>query len=149
MIVKNIMSTDVLTVKESTSLFEVATLLIQKKIAGMPVVDDMNKPVGSISEKDLLNYFYPQETEKYNWFNLSKLMLDPDTNLKEVKVSPIMSKSPATVTPETTLFDAGTLISNRSLRQIAVVDDNGKLVGVVSEGDVCRALLDEKIKEIS
>jgi CBS domain-containing protein len=99
--------------------------LYENRISGAPVVDEENRLVGVVSEKDLLNIIF-------------------SGNIKTTKVSEIMTKNPVSFTPETDLDKISLTISERGFRRVIIVDEEKKVVGIVSRHDIIRIVLDQE-----
>lgn len=110
--------------------YECAALLAQFGIGALLVMDG-EKVQGIISERDLIN-------------KLVSKKLDANT----VKVSDVMTKNVLTVTSDTTVQKAMEIITEKRFRHLPVVD-NGKLVGIISIGDVTRWVMLQQQQEIS
>ncbi len=104
---------------------EVIKILLDKKIAGAPVVDENNELVGIISEGDCL-----KEVVKGKYNNTPSL---------SGRVSDHMSVNVRTVPPEMNIFEVAQMFLNMKLRRFPVLKD-GKLVGQISQKDVMRAV---------
>jgi CBS domain-containing protein len=141
--VKNIMITDFITLTSNTTFFEAAKRLLVNHASGAPVLDDFGKLVGIISEKDLFRALYPSYKEFYlqpDEFILGNSLEDTVQDAKHKKVGEIMSKRLITTTPEGSILKIGGLMVATGIHRVPVVEDN-KVVGMVSRGDVYRAVL--------
>ncbi len=141
MLVKEIMTTGVKSVKPDTLVKDVAMLMCLQSISGAPVVDDDNNIVGIISEKDVLQHMFP---------DIGELMgegVKPDFEAMEKeyhgtmekKVKELMTGNPETVSPDIPCLKAASIMWLRRFRRIPVAE-NGKLVGIISLGDVHKAI---------
>ena len=139
--VKDIMTTGVKTAKPDTLVREIAKVMCFNKISGMPIVDDDNKIVGVVSEKDVLHEMFPDIAE------LSEQGSYPDFeemegtygNTLQKKAQDIMTSAVATVGPDIPILKAASMMWLRKIRRIPVAD-NGVLVGIISIGDVHKAV---------
>lgn len=123
-LVKDHMSTNLVTFKPNDSIDHVLDMLTKRKISGAPVVDDLGHLVGIISEVDCL-----KEIIKGKYSNTPKF---PGL------VEEHMSKNVITLSPEMTLFDAAQKFLELKIRRFPVLQD-GFLVGQISLSDVIRA----------
>jgi CBS domain-containing protein len=123
-LVKDHMSTSLVTFKPTDSIDHVLDLLTKRKISGAPVVDDFGHLVGVISEVDCL-----KEIIKGKYSNTPKF---PGL------VEEHMSTNVYTVSPEMTIFDAAQKFLELKIRRFPVLQD-GFLVGQISLSDVIRA----------
>ncbi len=147
--VEEIMTKEVITAKENDSLLDVATVLKENKIAGVPVLNEREEVVGVISEADVLKLL-----ENFHWytsiFTAHDLMNIFGENLHEVqqdiekaskmKVKDVMSKKPETVPPDTLIDDAAQIMHSTGFNRLPVVDENDKLVGIVARADIIASL---------
>ena len=117
----DVMIKEVLTIKESTPLKEVAKLLIERKITGAPVVNENGDLVGVISETDII-----RKTNSIGAWS-------PST------AGQIMTKPAVTVSPNDTLQRICELMSNRSIHRVVVAEDK-KIVGIITTMDILRAI---------
>lgn len=145
--VSELMSTDVLTVGPETKISEVAKLLLEKKINGLPVVDKDNKLIGIICQSDivyqqkkapipsvftLLDGFIPLTSTSHIEKELRKI--------SAITVEQAMSPNPVSVHPDTDLEDLAEIMIKKKYHTIPVVDQ-GKLVGVIGKEDVLKTLI--------
>ena len=147
MIVKDIMNTAVKTAKSDTLIKDIASVMCLNKISGLPVVADDNSLVGVLSEKDILRVMFPdvkQIMEEGNKANYDTITADY-TNVLEKKAGDLMTSAVASVTPDMPLLKAASMMCVKNIRRIPVTDDNNKLVGIVSIGDVHKAIFQESL----
>lgn len=143
-------SKDILTVKPDASLHELAKLLYQQRISGVPVVDDQGFCVGVVSEKDFFRRLYPsyQDYQDHPETFLSFETLENNlSNLDGLMVEDIMSPDPIMVFPETPVMKAGAIMLARHHHRLPVVDqETNKFLGMVSRGDLYRAVLQKYLE---
>lgn len=146
MLVKDIMNTNVKSVKPDTLARDVAMIMCLQKISGLPVVDDDNNLVGIISEKDLLQHMFPdvQEAMTMDQHPDFEEMESRYTETLGMNVSELMTKTVATVSGDMPCLKAASMMWLRKIRRIPVTDGN-KLVGIVSIGDVHRAIFQNQL----
>ena len=116
---------DIWSVPGDMSVFDALSMLADKNIGALVVVtnDDL---VGIVSERDYAR----------------KVVLQ-DKSSRETLVSEIMTPDPVTVTPSDTVGACMALMTDNRFRHLPVVED-GKLLGVISIGDVVRAVIEEQ-----
>nr|WP_321497486.1 CBS domain-containing protein [uncultured Methanolobus sp.] len=150
--VKDVMNTDVVTCSSETPIREVAQLLKQKKISGLPVVDD-GKVVGIVSEGDILKLLEVPEHSGL-WlpspFEVIEVPIRQLLNWEETKdmledfgskpVKEIMTKGAYAIGPDASIEDASTVLSKHKINRLPVVDEDGTLVGIVTRGDIIGGL---------
>ncbi|KAG6618277.1 hypothetical protein I3843_05G008200 [Carya illinoinensis] len=140
-------------VKPTTSVDEALEALVEKRITGFPVIDDDWKLVGVVSDYDLLaldsisggsqsdTSVFPDVNSSWKTFNEIHNLLKK-TNGKVV--GDLMTPAPLVVQESTNLEDAARLLLETKFRRLPVVDGDGKLVGLITRGNVVRAALQIK-----
>ena len=141
MLAKEIMTKDVLIVREDTTIDEVCKLFVDKNISGVPVVNQYDKLVGVISEGDLV---YKQKPVKPPMFiNLFDGIFPVDRrefqeDMKRIaayKVGDLMSKPPIYAYEDTPLSDIATLIVERKVNRVPIVNEVQEVVGIITRHD--------------
>lgn len=146
--VADVMNRDVVTVKPETPINDAIHLLAERKISGLPVVNDEGKLVGVLSESDLMwresgvtppayimvldSVIYLENPARYER-ELHKAL---GQTVKEV----MTEKSITTIRPEQPLAKAAQLLLQRDIRRLPVVDEHNHLVGILTRGDVMRII---------
>lgn len=144
---KDLMSTDVITVKPETEILQAARLLLDRRINGVPVVDDKNRLVGILCQSDLI--IQQRDLPMPSVFTVLDGLI-PMSSLKSVEnqvkkiaattVAQAMTPNPITVTPESGIEEIAKLMVDKKLHTLPVVKGD-KLVGVVGKEDVLKTLL--------
>ena len=132
--VEDVMTTDVITVGPDTPLKDIARLLTDHGISGLPVVDRRGEIVGVISEADLVSSL--KEPRKRPG-RLARV-LGIHGGRRPATARDAMTPRPITTGPEASLPAAANLIVREGIARLPVVDE-GKLVGVVTRSDLVRA----------
>lgn len=149
---RDIMAKPVLTVKPSTSVSELARLLIDKRISGLPVVDDHDSLVGIVSETDLLHRAETGTEQRRKWW--VQMLMDGDTLARDfvkthgTRTSDIMSPFVITVAAEADLAQVAQTLDTNNIKRVPVMEGD-KLVGIITRGDLVRALIASRTKEQS
>jgi CBS domain-containing membrane protein len=140
---QEIMTREVVWVKPETPLAEVAAVMGRRGVSGVPVVDDEERVVGVVSEKDFLGAMGVKESQNFMTLVASCLRSKGCVALPINKqTAGELMKSPAiTVRPETRLRDLAELFAARQINRAPVTDGEGRLAGIVSRGDLVRASL--------
>ncbi|HEY9834031.1 MAG TPA: CBS domain-containing protein [Stenomitos sp.] len=148
--VADVMSRDPIMVKPQTPIKEAIKILAEQRISGLPVVDDAGSLVGVISETDLLWQETGVEPPLYIMFLDSVIFLEnPARHEQELHkalgqtVGEVMSTNPVTVESAQPLRKAAKLMQEKSIRRLAVVNDQGKVIGILTPGDIVRAMAAE------
>jgi CBS domain-containing protein len=123
-LVKDHMSTNLITFRPDDSIDQVLEMLTKRKISGAPVLDESGALVGIISEVDCL-----KEIIKGKYTNTPKF---------PGKVSEHMTENVITLSPDLSLFDAAQKFLELKIRRFPVMKD-GRLVGQISLSDIIRA----------
>lgn len=140
--VRDVMSTSVRSVRPETKVREVASLMCLYRFHGLPVVEDGDRLVGIIAEKDVLHSLFPK-LEDLMSEGMHSVDLDQEMGrYKEVlnlTAADLMTRNPVTVDPDMHLLRAATVMVRHKFRRIPIAED-GKLVGMLSLGDVHKAI---------
>ena len=138
-----IMTTDVVTVKPDTPVAEVAAAMGKRGVSGVPVVDAGQKVVGVISEKDFLTRMGVQDAKNFMSLVANCLMTKGCLALpiKAALAQDIMSAPAVTVAPDTPVKDIAALLTQQGINRVAVTDPAGRLLGLVSRGDIVKATM--------
>ncbi|MBI5442093.1 MAG: CBS domain-containing protein [Deltaproteobacteria bacterium] len=144
---KDIMTREVFTVPPQMPLDELARRFSEQRVSGFPVLGAEGSLLGVVTETDLIH-----QNERLHiptTFALfdSVFILGTSKGLEEevrrvaaTTVQEIMTREPVTVQPEATVSEVATLMSERGVHTIPVVDQDGRLVGVIGKLDVIRAM---------
>jgi CBS domain-containing protein len=140
---RDIMTTKVVTVSPETPVRDVAALMIEKHISGVPVLSDSGVLVGVVSEGDLLRR--PEiGTEKHrrrwlSFFTRADEQAREFTKSHALRAGDVMTKQVAYVDEQTSLGKIVEMMEKHNIKRLPVLA-NGKLVGIVSRRDMLRAL---------
>ncbi len=141
--VGEIMTREVVWVKMDTPLAEVAAAMGQRGISGVPVVSDGLQVAGVVSEKDFLRAMGVHESQNFMTLVASCLRSKGCVALPITKqtAGDLMSAPVVALRPETTVREVAELFAARHINRAPVTDAAGRLVGIVSRGDLVRATL--------
>ncbi len=152
--VKDVMVKDVVSFKPSDPIHYVAWSLRQKRISGGPVLDG-DRVVGIISERDImkmleehdihLNLFLPSPLDVIELpvrmkHELNEVM-DVIKTAAAVSIEEIMTKKVVTIDPTEEVSKAAKIMGDRCINRLPVVDKKGRLVGIITRGDVIGTLV--------
>ncbi|WP_405982163.1 CBS domain-containing protein [Streptomyces sp. NBC_00158] len=129
--VADLMTDEVVSVAPGTTFKDVAKLLAQYDISGVPVLDDEDRVVGVVSQTDLLAQTVPAPHPSEQ----SSTAAGPPT------AGDVMSAPAVTVHAEETVADAARLMTRRGIERLPVVDVEDRLVGIVTRRDLLRMFL--------
>jgi CBS domain-containing protein len=143
---RDIMTPDPLTIGSSASVTEAAQLMSERNIGALPVVDD-GVLVGLVTEGDLIMQDVKIEHPTYIQFLDSFITLPGararfENELKKAvaaTVEDVMNAEPTTVDADAPLSDVATLLAERDISRLPVLE-GGALVGIVSKHDIVRAI---------
>ncbi|MFJ2915702.1 CBS domain-containing protein [Streptomyces sp. NPDC087228] len=137
--VGDLMTDEVVSVVPVTSFKEVAKLLAQHNISGLPVLDDEDRVVGVVSESDLLNR---QAARHLVTGDLPDAAIGTAVSSgAEFTAAEVMSTPAVTVHADETAPDAARLMMRSGVERLPVVDDEDRLVGIVTRRDLLRLFL--------
>jgi CBS domain-containing protein len=148
-LVRDVMTTDVLTFKPSDSVETAARALSERRIGGAPVVDDDGLVVGLLEDDDLIvqdtRLHFPTVISVFGaYLELPSSLRHFEADLRKAvgaTVGDVMDADALTCRPDDTLETVATTLHDRNASRMAVVDDDGRLVGIVSRGDLVRAIV--------
>ncbi|OGL28706.1 MAG: hypothetical protein A3G97_03035 [Candidatus Rokubacteria bacterium RIFCSPLOWO2_12_FULL_69_21] len=138
-----IMTRPVFTVQVADPVRKAAGLIARHQVGGVPVLDSEGRLAGIVSEKDILRAIYPTYAELLDDPVGSRDFEEMEsryTDVSRLAVSEIMTANVITVRPETAILEAASLMIRRGIRRVPVVDRDGRLVGIVSQGDIHQAV---------
>jgi CBS domain-containing protein len=136
--IRSVMTTEVATVPERLPLQEVAALLAERRISGVPVVDPAGAVVGVVSEGDIVRIEAgPDEPRR----TLRGLRPPRRSEPRARTAADAMSSPPITARPGQTVAEAARLMTERHVNRLPVLRKDGSLVGIVTRADLVRAFV--------
>jgi CBS domain-containing protein len=145
--VRAVMTSAVVTVEPDTPVREIARLLNEKGISGVPVVDSAGAPVGMVSDGDLIGRAEADRRARRAWWLTMVAQEKPPTSeslaelaSEERTAMEIMTTPVITVGPDTDVGEVAELFASHRIKRTPVVE-NGRIIGIVSRADLVRALL--------
>lgn len=137
-------------VQPDTPLQEAIKLLVEKKISGLPVVNEAGKLIGVLSEADLMWQETGVDTPPYIMFLDSVIYLqNPAQYEKELHkalgqtVGEVMSEHPISITRDRPLKEAAQIMHKREVRRLPVVDEAKSVVGIITRGDIVKTMANQ------
>lgn len=143
---KDVMSVKVVTISSKATVFEAAKLMLDRRISGLPVVDDQGHLVGIVTEGDLLRRIeigtelHPSlrsPGSKSDFRLYREFFKSHGKNVED-----IMSRDVVRVFENTPLTEAAGLLELKRIKRVPVMR-NGKMIGIVSRADFLRALVSQ------
>jgi CBS domain-containing protein len=146
--VEDVMTTEVWKVRPDTLLKEAAEILTKQRISGLPVVDGEDNVIGVLSEGDILfkEIGRPRKESLFDrWLALPSAGLNE--KLAARTVGEAMTTPAVTIGPTRPLAVAANSMIDEGVKRLPVVDDTGRLIGIVTRADLVRAFVrsDEEI----
>lgn len=149
--VRDVMTTQVASVNGSTPFRDIAEVLITHNVSAAPVVDGEGHVIGVVSEADLLR---KEELREQYYREGYKLPLsarlrerlgrpggDVEEKARALTAAQLMTAPPITITPYKSVVSAARLMSKHGVKRLPVVDDEGRLVGIVSRHDLLKVFV--------
>jgi CBS domain-containing protein len=145
-LVREVMSTPVSTLRPDDKVEQAADVLAAKDVGSLPVVDDDGKLLGILRDDDLIASESRVHVPTFiNFLGLGMAfpgeMKHLERELKKIAgatVRDVMQTDPPAVTPDATLEDVATIMHDRGVNSVPVVDTDNKVVGIVARADVVR-----------
>lgn len=134
-----VMSTPVVTVTPETSFKDCVRVMRRKRVSGLPVVDPTGRLVGIVSESDLLNKVEKRDADSY--ILESKHHRVDRARAAALDVRSAMSTEVVSIPPDFPIALAAREMHTRGFKRLPVVDSKGRLVGIVSRGDLLTVFL--------
>ncbi len=145
--IKDIMITDVVTVSISDSVEHCAKLLQENDISGLPVLDTAGRVAGIVTEGDLIRRASRIKAPGYLeilggliYLGSPKKFVDELQRAMSHEAGQLMSKDVISVRPDDSMEQAATLMVEKGINRLPVIDDEEKLVGIVSRRDIMTCL---------
>ena len=146
--VADLMTHDVVRARPDTPFKEIVELLADNDITAVPVVDELDHPLGVVSEADLLRKCTAQ-SEALSRTPVPHLEAWERAKAEGARAEELMSAPAVCARPEWTVVEAARLMAVRNVKRLPVVDEADRLKGIVSRGDLLRIFLrrDDAIRD--
>jgi CBS-domain-containing membrane protein len=147
---QEIMTRDVITVRPETSVRDIAALMVEKHISGVPVLTDKGKIIGVVSQSDLLHRAEVGTERKRKWW--FHILADPNVLAQDyakahgLKAHDVMSRYVVSVRNDAELRDVADILDNHRIKRVPVMQGD-RLVGIITRGDLVRALSQVQISK--
>lgn len=151
MLAKEIMKTEVITLSPEATISEIARLMVENDISGLPVVDGEKRVLGVVSEMDLMykdvKLDEPSVWDLCLWSALGSQEIyeykDSFRKFRAKTAAEIMTSPAITVDENEDVSKVGNLMFTRHIKRVFITQ-NEKLVGVISRSAFVKMLIDEK-----
>jgi len=144
---RDVMTTDIVTVKKETTIRELAELFTSRRIGSIPVVDDNGALIGIVSESDLIeqdkNFHIPTVISLFDWVIYLESEKKFEKELRKMTaqtVGDMYTGDVETVSPDTPVSDIADIMSRKKIHSLPVVEGK-KMVGIVSRIDLIRTMI--------
>lgn len=148
--VEDVMTKAVVSVRQDASYRSVVDLLVSHRFSAVPVVDDFQRVTGVVSEADLLRKIEYAGDETPRLFEGRRRRGERSKALADIAAD-LMSSPPVVVLAGTPIVAAARLMDIEEVQRLPVIDDLGRLIGIVSRGDLLKVHLrpdDEILQDI-
>lgn len=147
MLVKEVMTRDVITVTPDNSVEDCSRILFENNISGLPVVTEEGEVVGMVTEGDLIRRAARIKAPGYLEILGGQIFLgNPNKFVEEIqramsyRAGDLMTDKVVSVSPEDTVEDAATKMVEKGVSRLPVLDNNNSLVGILSRRDIMKSL---------
>lgn len=130
MLVKEFMTSNPIVLAPSEDVTKAFNLLLEKRVRQAPVVEK-GELVGIVSDRDL------------------RMAMVQNQKINNITVGFVMTKDPVTVTEDCTMSDASKVLGVGKFNAIPVIEDTGKLKGIISTTDIIKCFLDQEENDLS
>ncbi len=149
--VKDIMTTEVITVSTGDSVELCAKLMQENNISGLPVLNEAGRVSGIVTEGDLIRRASRVKAPGYLeilggliYLGSPKKFVEELQRAMSLEAGQLMSKNLVTIAPEDTVEKAATLMVDKKISRLPVLEESGKLVGIISRRDIMGSLYSGK-----
>ena len=150
--VKEIMTITVVTVSINDSVEQCAKLLQEYNISGLPVLDEAGRVAGIVTEGDLIRRASRVKAPGYLeilggliYLGSPKKFVEELQRAMSLEAGQLMSKNLVSIKPDDTIEHAATLMIEKKISRLPVIDDDEKLVGIVSRRDIMGSLYNNQL----
>ena len=138
--VRDVMSKNIVSVREGSDIHEVSRLLSENRVSGLPVVDEESRVIGVLSEADLLHMAGIEKGHSFRDI-LKHILGEPFPKHRVGSIVRDIMTSPAiTTAPDADIREAAAILDEKRIKRLPVVDENNRLIGIISRGDILKAL---------
>jgi CBS domain-containing protein len=137
-LVKDLMTTQVVTVRPATPFKEIVARLAEHRVSAMPVVDGAGRVLGVVSEADLLlKEEFPDPDQDMPLFWTRRRRLEREKAAGST-ARDLMSVALVSISPDATVVEAARRMHRANIKRLPVIGEGGRLVGIVSRSDLLK-----------
>jgi CBS domain-containing protein len=137
-LVKDLMTTQVVTVGPATPFKEIVARLAEQRVSAVPVVDDAGLVLGVVSEADLLlKEEFPDPDQDIPLFWTKRRRLEREKAAGST-ARDLMSVALVSISPDATVAEAARRIHRANIKRLPVIGEGGRLVGIISRSDLLK-----------
>jgi len=130
-LVAEVMTYNVVAVRKEAEFKEIVSVMHRRRVSAFPVLDDSDRVIGVVSEADLLpREAYPARPTRRD------VRRRVPAKATAMTAEELMTSPAVTIAPQATVTDAARLMHTRKVKRLPVVDEDGRLVGIVSRVDL-------------
>src|ERR1700739_1196191 len=134
----------VITARKSATVREITQILVENRISAVPVVDNVGKLVGIVTESDLMRRAEAGTEHPYSWwvnFLAGDATIAADyVKSHAAKIEDIMTSDVVTATPQTPLHAIAALLEEHRIKRVPIVGEDGNLIGIVSRANLIQVV---------
>ena len=147
-LVRDVMTTDVFSVGKFDDMEEAIRILSENRISGLPVVDKDNRVIGVITEADILSVTGIKREATF--MDIIRHMFKGSMVEQKMGdyVGDVMTSHVVTVGPDDDICAAARTMDENRVRRLPVVDEENRLLGIISRADIVRSLSNRCVAEI-
>jgi len=145
--ISKIMKKDAYVCKATDTVADVIKVLSTEEVAGVPIVDEKGKLAGYVTDGDIMRYISPRKPQVYAWGELAPIVINDEPfeeKIAALLAKPaieIASRKKIAVGADWSLDEVIDMFRREKVSKVAVEDEDGKIVGVVTESAVIRHIL--------
>jgi CBS domain-containing protein len=143
LLVRDVMTKGVISISKFDPVMQVADILTEKNISGLPVVDKDKKVIGIITQADILSMVGVSRDHTFK--DLLRHMLGetlPERRIGD-HVGDIMTSPAHTIKPEANIAEAVRIMDEKKIRRLTVTNDKGMLIGILTRADILKAVINK------
>jgi DHA2 family lincomycin resistance protein-like MFS transporter len=150
--ITEIMETEPYTCGTSATVGDVIRQLLDVQVSGIPIVDEKMRPVGFVSDIDLIRFIAHNRPKVYDWGEHMPVIIDDDPieeklrNLLDVPVTEIAKSKVVCVESDWDIDEIADYFKQEKVRKMAVLEQ-GRLIGVITRSTVLRHLLNQVLPD--